>query len=282
MTHTGEEDERLDLLMGRIREYSVVFTAAVDEVLGTEIVENGQFTALVALADREPHAVADLVPIARMERRRLMGFLRSLQDRGLVQLGADEADSRRRVARLTVRGARRLREADARLVAFFAESASLAREIADLSEGPAAAARAAARTMRVPASALELAALVAETGLDLQDATRAIVGERGFEHIRGHRLLALSAIRIHGGCRPTTLVEELRLTPGGVAYLLDGLEQDGLVRRERDVAGDRRGVSVTLTDEGLVVAGASREAYARTRQRIHERFSTIEAAAAAA
>ncbi|WP_062466053.1 MarR family winged helix-turn-helix transcriptional regulator [Demequina maris] len=282
MMHTDEEDERLDLLIGRIDEYSTVFTAAVDEVLGTEIVENGQFTALVALADREPHAVADLVPIARMDRRRLMGFLRSLQDHGLVQLGADEADSRRRVARLTLRGAKRLREADSRLVAFFAESSSLAREIAELSEAPEPARTPTSGSRRAAASALELAALVAETGLDLHDATRTILGEQGFDHVRGHRLIALNAIRLHGGCRPTTLVEELRLTPGGVAYLLDGLEQDGLVRRERDIAGDRRGVSVTLTDAGLVVAGASREAFAQTRHRIHERFSTIEAAAVAA
>ncbi|MDN4476347.1 MarR family transcriptional regulator [Demequina sp. SYSU T00192] len=282
MTHADEGDESLDLLIGRVDEYSTLFTAAVDEVLGTEIVENGQFTALVSLADREPHAVADLAPIARMDRRRLLGFLRSLEDHGLLELGTDEADHRRRVARLTLRGARRLREADARLAAFFSESAALAREIAELSTVSTSSPAPAPAPSRAPASALELAALVAETGLDLHDVTRAILGERGFEHIRGHRLLALNAIRLHGACRPSALVDDLRLSPGGVTYLLDGLENDGLIRRERDVSGDRRGVTVTLTDAGLVVAGASREAFVRTRHRLHQRFSTIGRASVAA
>ncbi len=52
-----------------------------------------------------------------------------------------------------------------------------------------------------------------------------------------------------GACRAGVLAHQAKISPSTITEVVEGLEQDGLVRREAD-ASDRRAVRVTLTGEG--------------------------------
>jgi DNA-binding MarR family transcriptional regulator len=69
------------------------------------------------------------------------------------------------------------------------------------------------------------------------------------------QLELLSCMADDPGVRPSQLARMLRLAPSSVATLLSGLQSAGYVRRTpggRD-AGDRRTVSLDLSDQGLAV-----------------------------
>lgn len=66
---------------------------------------------------------------------------------------------------------------------------------------------------------------------------------------------------------PTALAAGLMLTSGGMTGRLDRLERAGLVRRTPDPA-DRRGLRVTLTDDGRRVVEESAEAGLAVQRRI--------------
>ena len=61
-----------------------------------------------------------------------------------------------------------------------------------------------------------------------------------------------------GRLTPTQLMQSVALSSGGMTNRLDRLESAGLVRREPD-PGDRRGVVIRLTPEGIKVIDAATE-----------------------
>jgi DNA-binding MarR family transcriptional regulator len=67
------------------------------------------------------------------------------------------------------------------------------------------------------------------------------------------QLELLSCMAEHPGIRPSQLARMLRLAPSSVATLLSGLQSAGYVRRTPagHGAGDRRTVSLDLSDQGL-------------------------------
>ena len=92
---------------------------------------------------------------------------------------------------------------------------------------------------------------------------------------------ALFALDARKEATPGQIAELAQLSPGGVTGMLDDLERDGIVRRERS-AGDRRRVLVTLTDEGRTLLGKKRRQWARRWERDMDEVpeSDLEAAAA--
>lgn len=52
-----------------------------------------------------------------------------------------------------------------------------------------------------------------------------------------------------GACRAGQLAQQAKISPSTITEIVEGLEADGLVRRETD-ASDRRGVNVALTADG--------------------------------
>jgi len=69
---------------------------------------------------------------------------------------------------------------------------------------------------------------------------------------RGESVLAfqaLSALRRCGPCAQNQLARDIGLHPAGLSRLLDGLEQEGLVRRARD-RSDRRKLVAALSARG--------------------------------
>ena len=64
------------------------------------------------------------------------------------------------------------------------------------------------------------------------------------------QLELLSCITEHPGIRPSQLARMLRLAPSSVATLLGGLQSAGYVRRTPGGGGDRRTVSLDLSEAG--------------------------------
>jgi len=99
---------------------------------------------------------------------------------------------------------------------------------------------------------------------------------------RAGMLLRLKA----GSCRAGWLAQRAKLSPSAITEIVEGLERDGLVRRESDEE-DRRAVRVALTADGRrhlqrfehAAAAALRERLAPLtpvqRQRIQQAFSDL-------
>jgi DNA-binding MarR family transcriptional regulator len=78
----------------------------------------------------------------------------------------------------------------------------------------------------------------------------AIAAVGGSELAANTDVLVLLRLAHGGPARPSELQHATGLSSGGTTKLLDRLEELGVVARRRDVAGDRRGVSVALTASG--------------------------------
>ena len=75
----------------------------------------------------------------------------------------------------------------------------------------------------------------------------------------------LQALSGRQAARVRDLADEAGVAPSTATRILDALERRAIVRRSR-AAEDRRGVSVSLTDEGRAALD-SQDAWMRTRQR---------------
>ena len=76
-----------------------------------------------------------------------------------------------------------------------------------------------------------------------------------------HQARALRVVARHESARISTIAAHLRIAPRSATEVIDGLEEQGLVRRTPDPA-DRRATCVVLTDAGtglLSQVEASRE-----------------------
>lgn len=69
-----------------------------------------------------------------------------------------------------------------------------------------------------------------------------------------HQARALRMIAAEGPLRPGALAERLRVAPRSVTEVVDALVERDLVRREPD-PGDRRAMTLTLTDPGRELVG---------------------------
>lgn len=91
---------------------------------------------------------------------------------------------------------------------------------------------------------------VFELAVRLTDAMQRGLGERGLNASRAEALLVLDRA---GAIVQRQLGEALRCTPRYVTSIVDDLEAEGLVRRERHPT-DRRATLVVLTDAGTAAA----------------------------
>lgn len=98
--------------------------------------------------------------------------------------------------------------------------------------------------------------LAAERRLRGRDSVRQ-AGSLSMAHFR-----ALAVLDEEGALPAGRIAAAAHVTPASVTQMLDHLEQEGLVRRERS-AEDRRVVVVSLTDEGAARYAAKRETFRR-------------------
>lgn len=94
----------------------------------------------------------------------------------------------------------------------------------------------------------ELAGLVSRLRRAMRRAARAADPGLGLSVAQ---LELLSCITEHPGIRPGELARMLRLAPSSVATLLGSLQSAGYVTRTPGSAGDRRAVSLDLSEAGL-------------------------------
>ncbi|MDQ2951586.1 MAG: MarR family transcriptional regulator, partial [Chloroflexota bacterium] len=90
-----------------------------------------------------------------------------------------------------------------------------------------------------------------------------------------------------GACRAGQLAQQSKISPSTITEIVEGLETDGLVRRESDPS-DRRAVRVALTAEGrrhlqrfehaaaVVLAESLSVLTAQQRQRIKTAFNDLK------
>jgi DNA-binding MarR family transcriptional regulator len=82
-----------------------------------------------------------------------------------------------------------------------------------------------------------------------QDAMHRLRAAHTAHNLKPRQFQILGLLHDHGGLAQRELIHEMGMAPSMLVTLLNPLEADGLVTRERD-PGDRRRHLVTLTDAG--------------------------------
>ena len=74
-------------------------------------------------------------------------------------------------------------------------------------------------------------------------------------HLTGPQVVCLRHLKQHGPTMPSLLAKEVSLSQATVTGILDRLEEQGAVQRERDIS-DRRRVNICLTEPGEELAAS--------------------------
>ncbi len=264
-----------------IGEYAAAFTAVLDARFGTDYIDDGQVLALHALRLRGSSLVSELADATALDGEAVLRFMRELRTRGLVTSERAAGDRRQRAYSFTDAGAAAAGRTESDLARFFAQCAALADEIADLTASEASG----SGSRDMPGVGLldpwARAADISRTGQQLSRAIVDRLGEDRERKVQGRRILAVLVICSRADVRPSTLADELGLSAAGATYLLDVLERDGLVTRERKAEGDRRATCVLATAEGLAAATAVHDALQDIKPDLHTLFVQIGSAAPA-
>ncbi len=116
----------------------------------------------------------------------------------------------------------------------------------------------------------DLASLVGEFGKAYTRRLCAEIQQAGTTPARARLLMALSC---GNGAKMAELGVRLGVTPRNITKLVDGLEEEGLVRREAH-PDDRRATVVRLTDRGVLVCKETAMANHQAVARIYEALSS--------
>jgi DNA-binding MarR family transcriptional regulator len=114
----------------------------------------------------------------------------------------------------------------------------------------------------------ELARLVADFG---KAYTRCVWSEMGRAGTTPARARLLMVLQFQGACTMGAVGARLGVTPRNVTKLVDGLEAEGLVRREPH-PHDRRATVLRLTERGMLVCKESVLADHAAAARLFERL----------
>ena len=118
----------------------------------------------------------------------------------------------------------------------------------------------------------ELARLMAEFG---KSYTRRIFSEMGRAGTTPARARLLMALQCPSGAKMSEIGVRLGVTPRNVTKLVDGLEAEGLLKREPH-PHDRRVTLLRLTDKGRFVSRESMGANWATAAQLYERLTPVE------
>lgn len=88
----------------------------------------------------------------------------------------------------------------------------------------------------------------------------------------------LEYLQAHDGAMQKDIARGCRIEPATLSPLLTGMERRGLLRRDTD-GENRRSVRIFLTEEGKVLCGAIREAFAAVEAKALAALSPEEAEA---
>jgi DNA-binding MarR family transcriptional regulator len=188
---------------------------------------------------QRPH---DLMVVTGLSRPAVAAVVARLERLGLVQREFGEFDRRTILTSLSPSGRRRMRDLDTALDVHFTVSSPQVTAILDLlgcvDDGAALPAPDCTPTLVQARLGLAREAYTAR----LDDLVRAL-------HPR--QRVAISALMSRGRARPTQLADALHLSSGGLTYLMDQLEADGIITRRHGDAEDRRAVFIELSGMGV-------------------------------
>jgi DNA-binding MarR family transcriptional regulator len=242
---TGEE-QRLAHAEVLIYRYSIAISAVIDEVVGAGSSGNHEVQVLVALDEHPGLRPRDLMDLTGLSRAGVAALVSRLEAIGLVERTPGRRDRRTMLTSLTRTGRRRLNDLETALDRHFAETGPLVEEIVTLLGVDVDN----VRRRNESDTALAVAGRMgAAGGAYLGEVTQ----EVGLLAPRSR--IALAALLADGPRRPGQLADVLDLTSGGLTYLVDQLEADGLVERSYGLLPeDRRAVVIQLTGHGAALA----------------------------
>jgi DNA-binding MarR family transcriptional regulator len=283
--------ESMDTYVRIIRIAEELTQAILRELDEPTLANNIPFIILVGLHLDGPLRPTAITKLTGLSSGGVSGVLERMEDRGLLvrEFGGVAGDRRGVVVRLTDKG-----RANALAIGELLDGI-IERLFVDLARAIRLRRR---RGLPVPGSeaslapsgpAAELVVRMRENlsvflrlvamGQRLHEETLASVG--AYEYDANVSLISLYGLLVHGALRPSEIQAMTGLTSGGVSGLLERLEILGIVTRDYGmVPGDRRGVTVRLTDKGhrdmLVVVQLRAQA---VEQLLGELASVIESRA---
>jgi DNA-binding MarR family transcriptional regulator len=243
---TGTQ-QRLARAVVLVYQYSLRITALVDDVVGAGSSGNAEVQVLTALVETPALRPRDIMELTGLSRAGVAALVSRLEEIGLVERRSGKRDRRTVLTSLTRAGRRRLAELDTALEWHFVESRPLVEEIVTL----LSADQASSAKRDVSETALMVAGRMGAAGAPYDSQ---LADEVGLANAKSR--IALTALLADGPLRPGELAEVLELTSGGLTYLVNQLEADGLVERSYGLlVEDRRAVVIALTERGTEIAG---------------------------
>ncbi|MGE5210808.1 MAG: MarR family winged helix-turn-helix transcriptional regulator [Acidobacteriota bacterium] len=245
--HDTGTQQRLAKAVVLVYRYSLRITALVDDVVGAGSSGNAEVQVLTALIETPALRPRDIMELTGLSRAGVAALVSRLEEIGLVERRHGKRDRRTVLTSLTRAGRRRLAELDTALEWHYVESRPLAEEIVTLLCGD----QASSAKRDVSETALMAAGRLGAAGAPYDSQ---LADEVGLVNAKSR--IALAALLADGPLRPGELADVLDLTSGGLTYLVNQLEADGLVERSYGLlVEDRRAVVISLTERGAEIAG---------------------------
>jgi DNA-binding MarR family transcriptional regulator len=245
--HDTDTQQRLARAVVRVYQYSLRLTALVDDVVGAGSSGNAEVQVLTALVETPALRPRDIMELTGLSRAGVAALVSRLEEIGLVERRHGKQDRRTVLTSLTRAGRRRLAELDTALEWHFVESRPIVEEIVTLLSGD----QASSAKRDVSETALMVAGRMGAAGAPYDSQ---LADEVGLVNAKSR--IALAALLADGPLRPGELADVLELTSGGLTYLVNQLEADGLVERSYGLlVEDRRAVVISLTERGAETAG---------------------------
>lgn len=246
MTTTGRLDRRgrrrrTSALLAALRELSVPMSSAISRSVGDAYDSNGAVLVLTHLAEHGASRPGELGRVGRLSRGGMSNMLKRFERNGVVERTPGPGDGRSVLVSLTPGGVRleqRLCEAVtsslSELRPVVKEAIVLLVELGATSPTPPPDPSGVRRRRIVVA--------LAEAGVVLGE----VVSAPG----PPTAVLTPAALDAEGPCRVGRVAQMLAITSGGATRVVEQLDGEGLVRRVHGVAGDGRGVAISLTARG--------------------------------
>jgi DNA-binding MarR family transcriptional regulator len=245
--HDTDTQQRLARAVVLVYRYSLRITALVDDVVGAGSSGNAEVQVLTALVETPALRPRDIMELTGLSRAGVAALVSRLEEIGLVERHHGKRDRRTVLTSLTRAGRRRLAELDTALEWHYVESRPLVEEIVTLLCGD----QASSAKRDVSETAMMVAGRMGAAGAPYDSQ---LADEVGLVNAKSR--IALTALLADGPLRPGELADVLELTSGGLTYLVNQLEADGLVERSYGLlAEDRRAVVISLTERGAETAG---------------------------
>jgi DNA-binding MarR family transcriptional regulator len=219
--HTGavDVDDRARAVF-LFAQYSVEITEVIDRAVGRGQSGNHEVQVLSHLFEAGPTSRRELADLTGLSRSGLTQLVGRLEQLGLVDSVQSTEDRRQVLSVLTGGGRRRLRELGDALDDYFVSSASLVKELVELLTDQDIDGN-----ERERGTPLEIAGRMGAAGSLV---SRRLDAELIVGGVRPR--LALATLAHWGDARPVQLAELLGVSSGGLTYVVDQLESDGLFR----------------------------------------------------